>query len=382
VNQIIHGDSLLVLPTLPADSFDACVTDPPYELGFMAKKWDGTGIAFSAAFWSEVFRVMKPGGHLVAFGGTRTYHRMACAIEDAGFEIRDQLAWVYGSGFPKSSNQDGEWAGYGTALKPAWEPIVLARKPLIGTVAKNLAAHRTGALNIDGCRVGTEGATKRSEQAAYPKNRDGSEDRSGCWARTVHAIEQVPLGRWPANLCHDGSEEVLACFPNTKSGKPCGTKAGNNNNVFGQLAGGIPVTGFGDSGSAARFFYSPKATSADRDAGLEDFTPTRVNDGRETPIDNAYQRGESLRKNTHPTVKPTGLMRWLCRLITHPGGRILDPFLGSGSTGRAAAIEGFAFTGIEREAEYVEIARARIGDVGGLFSAVVPADENIEEVDL
>jgi DNA methylase len=241
--------------------------------------------------------VLKPGGHMLAFSGTRTYHRMVCAIEDAGFEVRDQIGWTYGSGFPKSKNLDGEWQGWGTALKPAWEPIVVARKPLIGTVADNVLAHGTGALNIDGCRV--------------------------------------PTGdRWPANLIHDGSDEVVACFP-TAPGQQCRARtdgASQGNNTFGALK---HVTyepePRGDTGSAARFFYCAKASKSDRGA-----------------------------ENTHPTVKPTDLMRYLCRLVTPRGGVVLDHFMGSGSTGKAAVLEGFRFIGIDMMPEHVKIAEHRI----------------------
>lgn len=373
-NRIVVGDSFAVLPSLDAESFDACVTDPPYELGFMAKKWDGTGIAFSHRFWFEVLRVLKPGAHLVAFGGTRTCHRMACAIEDAGFEIRDQLVWMYGSGFPKSSNQDGDWEGWSTALKPAWEPIVLARKPLIGTVAANLAEHRTGALNINGCRIPFAGDCDESE--AKEKNQHGAFG-SGARNNQVFGKDAKPrsdydsTGRWPANLLHDGSPDVLACFPDTGARGHTPASRGVGGIACNGHAGHAEVqeSDMG-KGSAARFFFCAKTSTAEREAGLEHFARTKVNDGRSTPIDNAYQRGESLRKNTHPTVKPTDLMRWLCRLVTPPGGKILDPFLGSGSTGRAAVTEGFTFVGIEREPEYARIAEARVTDACGLLASV------------
>ena len=548
-----HGDCLDVLKTLPDCSVDSIVTDPPYGLSFMGKRWDYDVPAIE--IWAECLRVLKPGGHLLAFAGTRTQHRMAVRIEDAGFEIRDLIAWVYSMGFPKSldvskaidkaagedrevlgvasrSNAPGQvtnkvnwvrdveynitapateaakqWQGWGTALKPALEtvtfaskpytdeqerdiiksnlfrlearlwllsfvsaveksstssqqeqsaafaiaqwsaeeltntrgalcaqmdmslfelatttslsivsswrrtlaeswsdgststietkssttidlktlkfslsqitpesiikacsltggfsanattaenhfnaslsllqsihtlsatenvisleaqscrdvgvkpnldPIVLARKPLIGTVAENVLAHGTGGINVDGCRVGTDGGTTRSEQAPYAE--------SG-W-RTGHKVETMNAGRWPANLIHDGSEDVTDLL-----------------------------------GEAARFFYCAKASKRDRDEGLKGFDPAKTNDGRKVDADNAYQRGATLRANIHPTVKPTDLMRYLCRLVTPPGGIVLDPFTGSGSTGKAAILEGFQFIGIEREAEYIEIARARI----------------------
>jgi DNA modification methylase len=425
------GDCLEVLRALPDCSVDAVVTDPPYGLAFMGKKWDYD--VPSEEIWRECLRVLKPGGHLLAFAGTRTQHRMAVRIEDAGFEIRDMIAWVYGSGFPKSLDvskaidkqraedvepaarvakwlcdrmderritrrdlckhfdaeniaqqwtthwTDGavkprvpkwhqwqelkallsfgdemdsevwrlngrkgrpgdayaerpdaeysgapgmreswtggkgwsgttakggagvtaaarQWQGWGTALKPALEPITVARKPLAGTVAETVLAHGTGGINVDGCRV------------------------------------EAQDGRWPANLIHDGSDDVVGLFPNTTSGS---RKAGRHvvaggQGRYGEFAEGDLPEVIGDSGSAARFFYCAKASKADR--------------------------GD----NHHPTVKPTALMRYLCRLVTPPGGVVLDPFMGSGSTGKACALEGFRFIGIERESEYLEIARARI----------------------
>jgi hypothetical protein len=289
--ELLHGDCLERLKELPDCSVDACVTDPPYGLSFMGKAWDYD--VPTVDVWREVLRVLKPGGHLLAFAGTRTQHRMAVPIEDAGFEIRDMIAWVYGSGFPKSRNLDGDWQGWGTALKPALEPITVARKPLMGTVAANVLEHGTGAINVDGCRV----AAPDNQGKVW--TRGGNQKGASLTTNTTgqhQYIEASPLGRWPANLIHDGSDE------------PC------------ELLG-----------SAARFFYCAKASKADRGDG-----------------------------NSHPTVKPTELMRYLCRLVTPPGGVVLDPFMGSGSTGKAAALEGFRFIGIEREAEYLEIARCRI----------------------
>jgi site-specific DNA-methyltransferase (adenine-specific) len=339
-----RGDCLEVLPTLEADSIDSCVTDPPYHLtsivkrfgksnlerddsnlqlpsnkggggtvspykrvsaGFMGQKWDGGDIAFRPEIWAEVLRVLKPGAHLLAFSSTRTYHRMACAIEDAGFEIRDQIGWCYGSGFPKSHNIGNGW---GSALKPAWEPICLARKPLSeSSIAANVLKHGTGGINVDGCRVGVEGGTTRSHQAAYAE--------SG-W-RTGHKIEELNAGRWPANLIHDGSEEVLAGFPESESTGGDGYK----NSMFcgGKSTGGH---GLGDSGSAARFFYTAKADQGDRLG------------------------------SKHPTVKPLDLIQYLVRLVTPKGGTVLDPFSGTGTAGEAAYREGFKAVLIEREEEY------------------------------
>lgn len=353
----IHvGNCLDILPTLPADHFDSIVCDPPYELGFMGKAWDRSGVAFQPATWAAALRVAKPGAHLVAFGGTRTFHRMMVAIEDAGWEIRDTLMWVYGSGFPKSHN--GEWGG--TALKPAWEPIVLARKPLKGTVAKNFAEHGTGGLNVDGCRVGLDGGTSRSGQAEYPKNPDGTEDRSGSWARTGHGIVELNAGRWPANLAHDGSEEVLAAFPDApgQQGDLTGDEPSRPfKNAYGVMDGRRMAQARIDTGSAARFFYCAKASREDRNEGLNDPGPQFKMGAR--PCD--YQAVNAAGKgNHHPTVKPTDLMRWLCRLVTPPGGHVLDPFTGSGSTGRGATLEGFQFTGVELSEDYARIAEARI----------------------
>jgi DNA modification methylase len=483
-NELIRGDCLEVMRGMGTASVDAVVTDPPYGLSFMGKKWDYD--VPSEEIWRECLRVLKPGGHLLAFAGTRTQHRMAVRIEDAGFEIRDMIAWVYGSGFPKSldvskaidkcngeagrllkftawmrttglssrqidqitgtsmgghyltaasqpaiptvalwklirplcgdvpawvdelvqrieaerevvGQQRGtmlavapgrdndrssttldltapatdaarQWQGWGTALKPALEPITMARKPLEGTVAANVLAHGTGGLNVDGCRVGTEGATKRSGQADYPRKDDGTEDRSGCWARSGHAIESVPQGRWPANLIHDGSDEVVGLFPQRDGAVSNGSKGatGIYNGGWGAVT---QKPGRADSGSAARFFYCAKASKRDRDEGLDGFAikkaaglPMRSAGGDRggEGMDGTKTDRLTTRANNHPTVKPTDLMRYLCRLVTPPGGVVLDPFMGSGSTGKAALLEGFQFIGIEREAEYLEIAKARI----------------------
>jgi site-specific DNA-methyltransferase (adenine-specific) len=362
--QIITGDCLDVLRTLPDCSVDAIVTDPPYGLSFMGKRWDYD--VPSVEVWAECLRVLKPGGHLLAFAGTRTQHRMAVRIEDAGFEIRDMIAWVYGSGFPKSHN--GPWGG--TALKPALEPITVARKPLAGTVAENVQRFGTGALNIDGCRVGDEGGTqKQGIQKGVPNG-----ERAGmALGQNISfrcEISKLNACRWPANLIHDGSDEVLAAFPQAKVQQGALTGAEPSSkiaNAFGEFAGRAPSQRRNDTGSAARFFYCAKASKRDRDEGL-DAMPTvtadpygqhrgRRMDGNDTRIDG---KPAAQGKNHHPTVKPTDLMRYLCRLVTPPGGVVLDPFTGSGSTGKAAILEGFRFIGIEREPEYVAIAEARI----------------------
>jgi site-specific DNA-methyltransferase (adenine-specific) len=364
--QLLAGDHRAnpsPLSTLAEGTFDACVTDAPYELGFMGKKWDCSGIAYDGPFWAEVRRVLKPGAHLVCFGGTRTYHRMASAVEDAGFKIRDQLAWVFGSGFPKSHNLAGAHAGWGTALKPAWEPIVLARKPLIGTVAANVARHGTGALHIEACRIGeaeikTMGGSKGGTVAEFGFSKE--------FSGSAH------LGRWPANLAHDGSPEVVALFP-AEAGAASPVAGDEPSDLFGHGICSprerVPGVFHADTGSAARFFYCAKASAADREAGLSEAITT---DGRTTSIDNACLRGETTRRNTHPTVKPTALMRWLVRLVTPMGGHVLDPFNGSGSTGVACLLEGMRYTGIEREAPYLAISRARLTEAAGPLFAHQP----------
>lgn len=348
--ELIEGDARAALTTVEAGSADAVVTDPPYGLKFMGRAWDGAdAAAFDPAFWALVLAALKPGGHLVAFGGTRTCHRMVCAIEDAGFEVRDQLAWMYGSGLPKSlkvakaidraagtpgSPEAAAWDGWGTALKPAHEPIVLARKPLVGTVAANVLAHGVGALNIDACRVATV------DDCARP----GGANTSAVYAQDAWTKKAVfppsswhANGRWPANVVHDGSDEVVAAFPHThcagKAGLAAGGKIhGSNNHIYGLFNRKEPLFRHGGGpGPAARFFYSAKASPADR-AG-----------------------------SRHPTVKPVSLMRWLVRMITPPGGLVLDPFAGSGTTGAAALAEGCRALLIEREAEYAADIRARLG---------------------
>lgn len=609
--ELHHGDCLEVMKSLPDNSVDAVVTDPPYGLSFMGKKWDYD--VPSVEIWKEALRVLKPGGHLLSFGGTRTYHRMVVNIEDAGFEIRDQIQWIYGSGFPKSLDvskaidkqagaerevigkklhaRDGDvshqawtqhgtsckqyvnggqtrgvgmitapatesakqWEGWGTALKPANEivclarkpqintddcaimalevikkicqspllakivksssmlsqsglgevadiarwiadantntsdalnaltdilrfesetntnlstallwldildaiycqastfttemksslitdlkilnslplmttlehtikgetnlngdatnawravsifnavhtkldytlersaqdlatslesetnlrpnstPICLARKPLIGTVAENVKTHGTGAINIDGCRVATTESLKGGQYSGTERN------HGNCYGKHKNLSPSQytqPRGRFPANVIHDGSEEVVGLFPQTTSGKMTGKQGGfgNSSLVFGGNSETPDAISYADSGSAARFFYCAKASKADRNAGLEGFEERETySESTATPMRD--HREQVKRANHHPTVKPTELMRYLCRLITPPNGTVLDPFAGSGSTGKAAILEGFSFIGIEREEEYAEIARARIAHVsGGLFA--------------
>jgi site-specific DNA-methyltransferase (adenine-specific) len=386
----------------------------------MGKKWDASGIAYDVDLWRECLRVLKPGGHLLAFSGSRTYHRMTVAIEDAGFDIRDQIMWLYGSGFPKShdvskaidktagaerevvgtyTRPDGadrpncknwkkstgnwgensgfdpikegditapateaakEWNGWGTALKPAHEPICVARKPLIGTVAENVLTHGTGAINVDGCRVGNEGGTKASEVFPNSKAKNSYGNGLNGNKKTI----SINNGRWPANIIHDGSAEVLAGFPQTgpSSAKqdlsPSSSKPTVNfvsGSVLRKRSGGYDEP----AGSAARFFYCAKASKKDRDEGLEGFEE-RPKNNRKDDGQSIYEASKLHARNHHPTVKPTELMRYLCRLVTPPNGVILDPFLGSGSTGKAAIYEGFQFVGFDLSAEYVEISRARI----------------------
>jgi len=423
--KLINADCIEAMKAMPDNSVDSIVTDPPYELGFMGKSWDASGIAFNIEVWQEALRVIKPGGHLIAFSGSRTYHRMAVAIEDAGFQIRDQIMWVYGSGFPKSHNISKsldkaenievwennaygggnskcdecgkwlisgspcqcpkpivefkteaaqQWQGWGTALKPAHEPMVLARKPLEGTVANNVLTFGVGGLNIDATRVVADGENfdnLKSRPIGKLNTRRNDETDEEFDARVGESPEQLAalaklkeLGRFPANFIHDGSDEVVALFPQTTSGKPSGLRGVSNHNVaYADMAAGSELTGFGDSGSAARFFYCAKASKRDRNEGLEGFEAKRDHDGRKdggVGGDNPRNRTNNAKLNHHPTVKPTSLMQYLIRLVTPPNGIVLDPFMGSGSTGKACAYEGFEFIGIDQSAEYVAIAQARI----------------------
>jgi site-specific DNA-methyltransferase (adenine-specific) len=333
--ELHHGDNRAVLKTMLDNSVDSIVCDPPYELGFMGKRWDASGIAYDTTLWTECLRVLKPGGHLVAFGGTRTYHRMTVAIEDAGFEIRDSIIWMYGSGFPKSHNLDGDWKGYGTALKPAHENAVLARKPLTGTVADNVLTWGVGALNIDGCRVATDDDLSGG---TYGGVFSGSRDENG---NLKKAIGSGDKGRWPANVildehaaeALDEQSGVLRSGGKTINAKP------KDGKIYGRYNAHIS-TRYTDIAGASRFFYIAKASRAEREAGLN------------------APAGE--RANHHPTVKPIALMRHLVRLVTPKGGTVCDPFMGSGSTGCAAMMEGMRFVGIDITAEYVDIAERRI----------------------
>jgi site-specific DNA-methyltransferase (adenine-specific) len=426
--RLINADCIEAMKAMPDNSVDSIVTDPPYELGFMGKSWDASGIAFNVEVWQEALRVIKPGGHLIAFSGSRTYHRMAVAIEDAGFQIRDQIMWVYGSGFPKSHNVSKsidkiegveptvvgqrmaqgsarkikgtnaaankipnsgsleydetiiyetvatsdaakQWDGWGTALKPAHEPMVLARKPLEGTVANNVLTFGVGGLNIDGSRVGygEESIDFDARQVTSQRNEDAIQF-GGIGANGTDVSMYKSGGRFPANFIHDGSDEVVALFPDSKG--MATQKSGANINVYGGNALNESATtfpevrlGFNDIGSAARFFYCAKASKRDRNEGLDGFEAKRDHDGRAdggVGGDNPRNRTNNAKLNHHPTVKPTSLMQYLIRLVTPPNGIVLDPFMGSGSTGKACAYEGFEFIGIDQSAEYVAIAQARI----------------------
>ncbi|MFM0432351.1 DNA methyltransferase [Paraburkholderia aspalathi] len=415
------GDCIEVMRTMADNSVDSIVTDPPYHLtqvsrgshaagapetphararigdkGFMGKTWDGGDIAHRVEMWAECLRVLKPGGHLLAFSATRTYHRMTCAIEDAGFEIRDMVPWHYASGFPKSRNLDGEWQGWGTALKPATEPICMARKPLIGTVAANVEAYGTGAINIDGCRVHADDA-QGGEYVVKRFAPGASVVADGNWKQDIEFRGEMKVGRWPANLIHDGSPEVLEQFPDAPgqlADASSSSSSRKTQNVYGAMARGngrdgeasanatystAGGTNFAmkpgarrlDSGSAARFYYCAKASRADRNEGIGGSDAPAV-ETEATMRDRERADWPQRNGNHHPTVKPTELMRYLVRLITPPGGTVLDQFMGSGSTGKACMFEGFNFIGIDMTSEYVAIAEARISF--SLKKSLMPKD--------
>lgn len=418
--KIINSDCIEAMKQMADNSVDAIVTDPPYELGFMGKSWDSTGIAFNVEVWKEALRVLKPGANLIAFSGSRTYHRMAVAIEDAGFEIRDQIMWVYGSGFPKSMNiakaldktngfqgevigtekvdigmqggsmhsgrstnvvereitklsdQAQQWEGWGTALKPAHEPMVLARKPLEGTVVNNVLTYGVGGLNIDASRISYANEQEK-ENAIKMQSKPSLDIRGNAYnQQSLSNIENArgdySQGRFPANFIHDGSDEVVGLFPDTTKGTARTGRVGGQNGLYENGHNPDYIgTWYGDSGSAARFFYCAKTSKADRNEGLDDFpTKQKIFNGQndtssdyvEGSVENKFTTQPS--PNHHPTVKPTELMRYLCKLVTPPNGVILDPFMGSGSTGKGAVKEGFDFIGIDQSSEYCEIARARI----------------------
>lgn len=398
------GDCLESMRAMPDNSVDSIVTDPPYGIRFMGKSWDGADIEARSAYrasmpsqasncsakgghkslaaeagkydltptgmkafqsftleWaSEALRVLKPGGHLLSFSAARTYHHMAVGIEMAGFEIRDQIMWVFGSGFPKSHNLKGDHEGWGTALKPAHEPICMARKPLIGTVAANVLEHGTGAINIYACRVAPTGESRDRVAEASQDNRY-AESGGTNFAAKPGIRGGDPSGRWPANLIHDGSDEVRAAFPDAKGqqGKLTGSEPSGkmgSANTYGKMDRRHAADPRVDSDvSAARFFYCAKTSRKDRNDGLEDPGPQFKQGTTLRMVENTDTAG-----NNHPTVKPTDLMAYLCRLVTPVGGTVLDPFMGSGSTGKAAMREGFKFIGCELDPAYMAIAMARI----------------------
>ncbi len=396
---------------LQPNSIDSVICDPPYGLKFMGKDWDH-GVP-GVGFWTRILRVCKPGAILLAFGGTRTHHRLACAVEDAGWEIRDCVMWLYGSGFPKSLNvskaidkaagvefkskpasgvgfmnasDDGynttlnqlekvgesteaakTWEGYGTALKPAWEPVIVAMKPLDGTYAQNALKHGVAGINVDGCRVGYKSEADKPENAYhYRKETLGQAIYKGSGFVDAGMVQPAhSSGRFPANVIHDGSEEVLEGFPERKGGAFPETQSTHNATSYSVGKGKIaPARKMGDSGSAARFFYCAKASKKERNAGLEGFEERSqgcygkyAGDGR------GRQTEHTPTQNHHPTVKPLALMEYLCKLTMTPtGGTVLDPFMGSGSTGVACANVGRRFIGIENDTEhsYFEIAQQRV----------------------
>jgi len=400
--KLYQGNMLDLETCIKPSSIDSIVTDPPYELGFMGKGWDSSGVAFQKETWEHCLRVLKPGGYLLAFGGSRTFHRITCAIEDAGFEIRDVIMWLYGSGFPKSMNlglaidkrngieskivgyekssmpdfrdvgkkqkeasgvdkltfgqienserkqqpifqAQNEWGGWGTALKPSYEPIIVARKPCVGSCIDNVLQYGVGGINIDECRVEptNERLGRNNNVPTY-----GGVALHEAKTPGLDQSDKMDNGRFPANtiLTYDETDRDDVCE-------------------------GFPVT---NDESAARYFYCAKASKRDRDEGLDKMNPQKCNDGRNTPIDNAFQRGETLRKNIHPTVKPTDLMQYLVRLVTPVGGVVLDPFNGSGSTGKAVMYENKyhnknnKYIGIELTEEYLPISKSRIEYVLGV----------------
>jgi site-specific DNA-methyltransferase (adenine-specific) len=425
--RVFAGDCREALKHLPDSSVDSVVTDPPYELGFMGKSWDSSGIAYDPAVWGECLRVLKPGGHILAFGGSRTWHRLAVAVEDAGFELRDSIAWIYGSGFPKSldvskaidkkageqrervpyvggiasgqnnyggggsvhvGTKNGEnpitseakaWEGWGTALKPAFEPVVVGRKPFGKgvTVAENVLAWGVGGLNIDGSRIGTTVETWPSSRnySSAEMSRPGSTNASDA---ETQKTGPAPAGRWPANVIFD---EVTAGLLDEQSGV-LKSGAHNGRSVYSRESTETPSsfvqgmagkmrnrTSPANEGGASRFFYVAKASKRDRNEGLEVLALRQATGGGGgigdyledvNSASGKYGSEKAPAKNFHPTVKPTALMRYLIKLVTPPGGTVLDPFTGSGSTGKAALLDGFKFVGIELTEEYLPIIEGRL----------------------
>lgn len=388
MNTVIHGDCLDAMRGMGADTIDTIITDPPYGLSFMGSRWDHD--VPGPDYWREALRVAKPGATLLAFGGTRTHHWLAVAIEEAGWKIRDCIMWLYGQGFPKSHNFGRDlngWSGYGTALKPAWEPIIVAMKPKDGSFANNALTHGVAGLNIDRARIDFQNdddeASARPQGRATPKISAsiGAEPDAGRNLARKDFTPERTNGRWPANVILDPEAGAML---DEQTGTPTsgkepegGPKRGSDKfrNTYGAFKGEQVEQGvtYGDSGGASRFFYCAKASRSEREAGLEALAEKTFSQSNGAQA--AAKRGEEhqgadastglnrvkKRRNPHPTVKPLDLMRYLCRLTKTPtGGVVLDPFAGSGSTLIAAALEGRDFIGIEKEAEYVEIARARI----------------------
>jgi len=416
--KLMLGDCLDKLKELPDNSVDSIVTDPPYGLSFMGKAWDKS--VPSKDVWEECLRVLKPGGHLLAFAGTRTQHRMAVNIEDAGFEIRDMIAWVYGSGFPKSHNISKsldkmagakreivgkrehptlkdktktdrqsstqyhasntikdewditapstdaakQWEGWGTALKPALEPITVARKPLgEKTVAANVLKHGTGGINIDASRVPINPEVDASQLRTINRNARNIDINEQSWGMTKNVADTPQVirsdGRFPANFIHDGSDEVTDLFPDSNGGGFTKTIKAGSSIDFRTPESRSSRMNMNDTGSAARFFYCAKTSKKDRNEGLDHLADKEwKNEGAAIP-----ERGNRPfipSKNNHPTVKPNELMKYLVRMVTPKGGTVLDPFMGSGSTGKAAKLEGFDFIGVELDPDYILIAQARI----------------------
>jgi len=407
--KLYKGNMLDMLEVISPNSIDSIITDPPYELNFMNRSWDNSGIAFNKDAWKKCYDVIKPGGYLLAFGGSRTFHRIACAIEDAGFEIRDVIMWLYGSAMPKglnigyavdkrngvesidtgmispasrpSGNKDNnlyklgtvgknftikiaqnEWRGWNTQLKPSYEPIIVAQKPIEKSIVDNVIKYGVGGLNIDECKIGKDVI----KGGTMPKMNGGDLGVGNFKTIGSDRIEREDtFGRYPANVIHDGSDEVVKLFPNSKSsGSDYNFESSNQNNTTHLYTNIKSGKHFDDEGSCARFFYCAKASQFDRDEGLDDFEfqkNIRINAPREKEEDKFIPR-----KNTHVTVKPTNLMRYLVRLVSPKGATILDCFNGSGSTGKAVMLENkqynkdYKYIGIELTDEYLPIAKARI----------------------